>query len=395
MERLLDSGFPLIAVKVATVAALLAGIASLMMLADVRGHLLAREIETAPAIVIDDREPVEPVSQDFYGQTIDSLRFATILIAFAMEVGARLALRDAWAKCPRYMVEWEELREEQGTIRARMVHIAADITRLQDEPALIEARLWRDFYKAMLTHTVRSAMRKLSLVFVMFMLIPAARAAKPLTLNLVVALDLSKSVDVKSPDGKTEFKQDVDGVTRVLAEMPVGSHVTIIGITDRSLTQPYILLSASIPSDPGYFGERLDAARREVVLAWEQRSAKLHPTFSRTDILGALQLGSQIFFQSRAERHRNLMVLFSDMQNATAELNLEGPIGATAATTGRLLTRTPRPDLTNVEVFVLGAEVAGSTAEWMELKEFWTEYFEECRAHLLGYSVLRIPPTVR
>jgi hypothetical protein len=34
--------------------------------------------------------------------------------------------------------------------------------------------------------------------------------------------------------------------------------VTVIGITDHSFGKPDILLSARIPDDAGYFGERLD-----------------------------------------------------------------------------------------------------------------------------------------
>ncbi len=37
--------------------------------------------------------------------------------------------------------------------------------------------------------------------------------------------------------------------------------------------QPYILLSATILADAGYFGERLAAARTEIVHAWKTRSS--------------------------------------------------------------------------------------------------------------------------
>jgi hypothetical protein len=88
---------------------------------------------------------------------------------------------------------------------------------------------------------------------------------------------LTKSVAVKGPDGTTEFQKNVAGVTRVIAEVPAGAHVAVIGITDRSFAQPYILLSATVPNDAGYFGERLSAARNELVRVWKLRSAQLHP----------------------------------------------------------------------------------------------------------------------
>jgi hypothetical protein len=278
-ERLLEDVRFEILVKVITAVALLAGMASLMLLADVRGHLLAHEIESPPAVILDDA-PQQAPPDDFYGQTLGSLRLATVLLSFAMELGAGLALRAAWAKAPHDIWAWQKLCEERARAHGQMTSLASRITRLEDEPAIFVAQLWRDFYKAMLTHAVRNAMRKLLIVFVACALVPLAHAAatKP-TLDLVVALDLSKSVDVKGPDGKTEFQKDVEGVAGVLAQIPAGSHVTVIGITDHSFTQPYMLLSASVPNDPGYFGERLGAARRELIRAWKQRSARLQPRF--------------------------------------------------------------------------------------------------------------------
>ena len=107
-------------------------------------------------------------------------------------------------------------------------------------------------------------------------------------LNLVVAIDLTRSVATAGPDGKSEYQKNVEGVGRLLAKSPAGSRISVIGITDHSFVQPYILLSARIPDDPGYFGERLNAARSQLVQAWKRRAAHLEPDFRETDILGAL-----------------------------------------------------------------------------------------------------------
>lgn len=109
------------------------------------------------------------------------------------------------AKSPHDPEEWKRLWTELAVIRRQMVALVGEITRLEDEPASFHARLWRDFYRAMLTHTVRSAMTKLLILVVAVALVPCARAATPQPLDLVIALDLTKSTDVKGPDGKTEF----------------------------------------------------------------------------------------------------------------------------------------------------------------------------------------------
>jgi hypothetical protein len=198
-------------------------------------------------------------------------------------------------------------------------------------------------------------------------------------------------VDIKGPDGTTEFQKNIDGVTDVLAQVPAGARITIIGITDRSFAQPYILLSATVPDDPGYFGERLSTARRELAQVWKQRSAKLEPKFPGTDILGALELASQMFSQYPSGGEHRMLVIFSDMRNHTQELNLDSRNVLSVAQMQHVTRE--RPDLRNVQVFALGIDGAGSTTEeWSKRKEFWCEYFERTGAMLRTFSVLREAP---
>jgi hypothetical protein len=237
----------------------------------------------------------------------------------------------------------------------------------------------------MLTHTVRSAVTKLLVVVAGFLIIPPAHAATKSHLNLVIALDLTKSVDVQGPDGTTEFQKNVDGVTHILVKVPSGAHITIIGITDHSFAQPYILLSATIPDDPGYFGERLTSARTELVRVWKLRSAKLQPTFRSTDILGSLMLASQIFKERHPSDEQRTLVLFSDMRNSTPELNLESP---------HIYRSIPAPmDLYQAEVYALGVDGAGlPRAHWQTLECLWSSYLHDSGASLRVFSPLRYLP---
>jgi hypothetical protein len=156
-------------------------------------------------------------------------------------------------------------------VRQRMLAITHEITMLQNEASVFAARFWRNFYRAMLTHSVRSAMTKL-LVAALAILLSHGRSLAQEQTNLVIAIDLSQSVAVVGPDQKTEFQKNVDGVTKLLTQVPADSRVTIIGITDKSFAQPDILLAATIPSDAGYFGERLKAAQLQIMRAWKLRS---------------------------------------------------------------------------------------------------------------------------
>lgn len=396
VDKLLDGPRMERVFKWLTAAAAIAAIAGLMLLAVIRGNLLAEEIQanTASAVIIDDAAPQAPPPENtFYDSTLTLLRVTLLLLAFAMELGAGLALHEAWRSAPDDSEDWKKLRADLVLVRQGMAAIARQATALRNEPDTFAARFWRDFYRGLLTNAARSAMTKLLLYAVASaLLVPAlARAQTPKRLNLVIALDLSRSVAVAGPDGKTEFQKNIDGVTRILAEAPAGARVTVIGITDHSFTEPYILLRARVPDDPGYFGERLNGARRQVLTAWRSRSEHLRPDRPQTDILGALELARQVFAID-PERSRERLVIFSDMREDAAELDLSDrarvpSYDALAAVCG------PPPDLSGVQVFILGVDGPGkSMTFWRTLASFWREYFGQAGAALKSYSVRREMP---
>jgi hypothetical protein len=198
-------------------------------------------------------------------------------------------------------------------------------------------------------------------------------------------------VAASGPDSKSEFQKNIEGVTSVLSQAPAGTRITVIGITDHSFAQPYILLSARVPADAGYFGERLTAARSQLIRAWKHRSGNLTPHFQQTDILGALQLAEQIFDQ-RPDAAERTLVIFSDMRQSTPDLDLEAPkiVPAFESVASRCGTI---PALRNVHGYILGVDGAGrSSAYWESLRNFWHDYFHSAGAVLQSYSVLREMP---
>ena len=206
--------------------------------------------------------------------------------------------------------------------------------------------------------------------------------------TLVIAVDLTQSVAVRGPDGRSEFQKNIEGVTKQLALVPADSRVTVVGITDHSFTQPDILLSATIPADAGYFGERLSRARNQLVQGWSTRSAKLEPRYQQTDIIGALMLAGQLFDQD-ARTGQKILVIYSDMRHRTADLDLES-----LQTVPRLektsTSNLVRADIHDVEVYAFGVDGAGkSMTYWLSLRGFWTVYFRSSGATLKSYAVLR------
>jgi len=363
---------------------------SLMLLAVIRGDLLATESSNAAPVVIFDNATPAPQPQDhFYSATTPLLRLAMLLLSLAMELGAGLALHKAWRMVPDTSEDWNKLRTDLSRIRQRMAALIEEITALENEGAVFSTRFWRDFYRSMLTQAARSAMTKLTVLLFAFSLFPHAHAVAQSRLNLVIAVDLTESVAVTGPDHQSDFRKNVEGVMQVLGKVPGGTHVTVLGITDHSFAQPYILLSATVPDDPGYFGERLNAARGELVRIWRLRSAQLQPHFRQTDILGALLLASQIFAQEPTAEKR-VLVLFSDMRNSTSGLDLESS-RAVAQLQGKRSIAREIPDLCGVQVFALGVDgVDRSISYWLRVKAFWSGYFQSAGADLERYSALRV-----
>jgi hypothetical protein len=198
----------------------------------------------------------------------------------------------------------------------------------------------------------------------------------------------TQSLGGAGPDGKTNFEKNIEAVSGLLGQLPPSARVVVVGITDQSFAQPYILLSARVSDDPGHFGERLQAARSELVQLWKRRSAQLKPQARKTDILGMLALAEQVFSESPGQRH--ILVILSDMRQHTRTLNLESDNLVRGFSATRKKTGLAPARLQHVEVYAIGVDGAGkSQAYWESLKLFWTEYFENAGAALRNYSVLR------
>ena len=382
-------------IKALAAVACTAALTSLVLLALIRGDVLIQYVQTAnPVVIFGGESPVSSEPQNnFFGTTLPRLRLLMALLALAMELGAGLALYDARRLGLDSGEDSVKINSELLAIQQEMVTRVHEISILQNAPAAFVTQFWRDFYRAMLNGTVRSALTKFSLLLLCVLLLGPGAASAAERVHLVVALDLSKSVAVTDRNQMAEFEKNLAGVTHLLASLPAGSRATVVEITDNSFAQPYVLLAAEVGEDEGYFRERLTAARRQVVSAWKQRCIRLQPEFSHTDIFGALIVAAELF--SQTPRARKMFVIFSDMRHETATLDLETP---SVLSGDRLLAKVEKhkllADLQGVEVYALGVDGAGkSVAYWNSLRGFWEAYFCKAGAALKTYSVLRDSPS--
>ena len=185
----------------------------------------------------------------------------------------------------------------------------------------------------------------------------------------------------------------MQSITGILATLPAGAKVTVIGITDDSFATPYIIFSAELTGDEGYFKERLAKGHAALARAWADRSAHLTPHCAQTDILGALLVASEVFHESPTD-HRKVLVILSDMRQATGILDLEHQaVIQTNAALQRVASTKLLADLHGVDVYALGVDGTGTTVlYWQSLRDFWTAYFERTRANMKSYTILRSLP---
>jgi hypothetical protein len=380
-ERLLR-----VLVTVAGVCALV----SLMTLAVIRGELVSKSTQQDSAsVVIDDEQSQKaPEKNTFYEDTTPLLEMVMVLLAFSMEVGAGVALHEAERVKSNLGESYGELVQERSAVQAKLAEFAREIVALQNEPALFVTRFWRDFHWAVLKRSAANAAKAFSAgaLGLLFLLVGPARAQQPT--ELVILVDLSRSVGAPGPDGRTEFQKNLAAVSEIVGQVPMNTHLSVVGVTDESFAQPYILLSATVTSDPGYFGERLAAAQRSIQIAWNNRSHELSPSFPGTDLLGAFLVASQIFQKAGAGK-RDVLVVISDMRQETAELNTSAEL-CSQETMEAVKTRRLLANLRDSQVYALGVDSAGrSKTEWMCVHDFWVRYFTEAGATLRNYSVLR------
>jgi hypothetical protein len=134
-----------------------AALASIVLLAVVRGDVLSQQVKSVSAVVFADGAPIpEKPQTDFYDKTLVLLRCVMGLLALAMEIGAGVALYEA----RRLGSEGEDpiqLAQDLKALREKIASRESERAQLQKEPMLFANRFWRDFHRGMLNGASRRA----------------------------------------------------------------------------------------------------------------------------------------------------------------------------------------------------------------------------------------------
>lgn len=361
-----------------------------LLLGVVRGYVFREQLTNKTATVVIEGESLSDTAPTFYDKATGCLMLALPLLSLALEFGAALAIRQARKWGAESEEDRDELRGKLYAVREEQIELAHESKLLEARGQEFEHRFLRDFDRTMFNRSRAGMLSILAAAF--FLGLHPNIAVATDRLNLVMAVDLSGSVAAaQGQDGKSDLQRNLAAVSSVLAYAPAGSKISVIGITDKSFSSPYILLAGMIDSNEGYFKERIKAAREQLVASWKRRCSSLPAPSQRTDVLGALVISSHLL--QPIPGWRNVLVLFSDMRDTRAvNLNEASKVPATAALK-RVIKQELIADLKKVEVYVLG--VGGAEKEpayWNSLRQFWAEYFKKSGATLRTYSMLRKSP---
>ncbi len=363
----------------------------------IRGDVLARVLDTGAQPVIDSYDAA-PSMEGGADDLISGFRRLWGLAAVAMELLAGLAVHKYFEN--RSVIAFAALRRLQKHTAQTEKSLLARQTRLEElrsQGPRTRTAFWAGHGRGTDEARRRSGGPRAAvwLVAVFFFAVPGVRAAD--LLNIAVGLDLSASGNVLTHSGKTELEENIRTVSAVIAQLPVSTRLTVVGITSRSYSSPLILLDGRTPLDAGPFSNRLASSRKTLLTVWTKRTQGLKPTYKETDILGAAIYAGDALKRSDAER--KVLVILSDGRNFTRELDLETPEKIDVPLSiKRVKEQGLLAVLAGVQTYMLGAgDHSGKrgTTYAQGLKQFWTQYVQLSGGSLEVFSTTREPGSLR
>jgi len=221
-------------------------------------------------------------------------------------------------------------------------------------------------------------------IVLLFIIVAFARGEERVNQSVIVLFDLSGSAREKDYLSQTEFQKNVLCVEEIIKQVEPGTHLRVVGITDKSFDKPYIILDSTLSKEKGYFSEKLAKEKLAILNKWNQ--VKLEPNTKSTDIFGALILSSILFGEESCDKK---LIILSDLRNST-NINMEAMLQVKPSLMQEVENKALIADLRDVEVWALGVSTTRKTYQyWNSLKIFWKNYFEISKAFLISFSVER------
>jgi hypothetical protein len=262
----------------------------------------------------------------------------------------------------------------------------------------------------MKTNILLQCSRVASIFIVLVVLLPFPLSASPL--ELTILFDITKSCSHVFEDNKA-------GVEDILHHLPDGTCVMIIGITEKSFSEPLKLLDRHcIPVSEYKFDKyytmrslphvlitathRVNAlwcrnefiytrpfeVRKRILSEW-RKNIQSHSADRRfTDDLGAFCLAGLHFSASdKNGKHEKILIVFSDMRHNTNGINISGAAEIPKDLLSKVRAQELIARLEGVRIWVLGVHTEDKNQRYFNsLERFWVNYFKESGASLEIFS---------
>lgn len=211
-----------------------------------------------------------------------------------------------------------------------------------------------------------------------------ARGAECINESVIVLFDLSGSAKEVDFSNQTEFQKNRLFLDEIIKNLKPGSHLRVVGITDKSFDKPFIILDCQLSQEKGYFSENLAKEKLSLINKWNE--IEMNPISKRTDIFGALMLASLLF---ESETGNKQLIILSDLRNSNG-INMETP----SLIDMKIMEETEKrgfiANLEGVDVLAFGVSTTNKSFQyWNSLKTFWVEYMKKSGAHLVSFSIER------
>jgi hypothetical protein len=383
-------------VVAAAVVSLVTSLAGLIIMALVRGDVLALYLKSATAAAVTDGGASASAlyAVRFYETAAHELQLFFALLAVAMELATGLAVYEARKIGVSPAVGALALMQERlRFVEGEMVALLRRIEFLKREPAMFELQFTRDFYLGLTLGAARRTLRRAGpwAGALLLVALAAPRPALAQPLNAVVGIDLSLTSAARNYDGSLEHGKNVDAAALVVGRLPAAARFRVIGITDQSFSRPLVLLAGQLPKDRGplEFIDEVAVARKRFAAEMLAAGRATRAKYPETDVIGFLLVAGDLLRES--PQSRTALVMFSDMRHSAPPPNIELPAVVPVAAAITTVERQHQiADLRGVDVYVYGVHAVGKdVAYWQSLRAFWTQYFARSGAALKCFSMMR------
>lgn len=190
--------------------------------------------------------------------------------------------------------------------------------------------------------------------------------------------------------GSTEHDQQENqrAIIKIINSLRACDEFQLMNITQATFSDPEYMIHHKMPSRAGYFKEEIRRHRLRLVSEFRSKAERIAKSRPATSIIEGLYMFSHMLQERRGTER--VLVLISDMLEHRKDMTPAKIASRGTKVLSQLKSEGLIPDMTGIQVYVMGASTAGIDAgTWRGVKNFWVSYFKMAGACLRCYTIQR------